>query len=234
LVADLQGRVPIKVDIESAIIGGRQVKATVANVPDLPIGSFSLGLDGGMNGVLLNKSNLCFRSDSSSRFRDLRAAVSFTGHNGATINSTPRIGEEGCGPGLSVSVRGARGAKPSLRATIRAHPDAAKIERLDLVLPRDLSLVRGKLRVGASGQAANALAGGDFALAGRRTLTVKGLSKRPASLVSVRLRWVAVRALKQLRKALRKHRRRALRFKLVATGANGGELTARTTVLVRR
>ena len=51
LVADLQGRVPIKLRIATAILGGKFIKSTVTDVPDLPVRSFTLKLDGGDKGV---------------------------------------------------------------------------------------------------------------------------------------------------------------------------------------
>ena len=38
LVADLKGRVPIKIRIATSILGGRLIKSTVTDVPDLPVG----------------------------------------------------------------------------------------------------------------------------------------------------------------------------------------------------
>ena len=38
LVADLKGRVPIKIRIATQILGGRLIKSTVTDVPDLPVG----------------------------------------------------------------------------------------------------------------------------------------------------------------------------------------------------
>ena len=50
---------PIKIRIATQILGGRLIKSTVTGVPDLPVGSFTLNLDGGDKGVLESKYDLC-------------------------------------------------------------------------------------------------------------------------------------------------------------------------------
>src|SRR5207249_249677 len=42
LVADLRGRVRVKVNIATSILGGKFIKSTVTNVPDLPVSTFEL------------------------------------------------------------------------------------------------------------------------------------------------------------------------------------------------
>ena len=233
LVADLRGRVPIKISIASAIIGGRQVSTTVNGVPDLPVGSFSLGLDGGRNGVLLNKTNLCFEDGSSSRFRNLTAAVTFGAHSGATISSSPQLEVVGCEPGLAVSVRGARGSRPRLSATVTRHPGSEKIRTIELVLPRELRLVGAMLRGGFSANASGPLPRSAASRRGSRTLRVAKLPPDGAPSVVVGLRRGAVRATKALRHALRRHHARRLRFKVVSTDVNGTRYTSRASVRLK-
>jgi hypothetical protein len=233
LVADLRGRVPIKVNIENSVIGGKQLKATVANVPDLPIGSFSLGLDGGRNGVLLNKSNLCFEGDSSSRFRTLDAAVTFSGHSGANLSSRPSIAVEGCEPALSASLSAAEGSRLRLRLSVERHPDAGKIEQAELVLSRGLRLVRGKIGQGAAGQASSILERSSFEVRSRRRLVLTDLPRGGAASLEVRLDHGAIRLSHKLRKALRKGRKKTLRLKLISTDTAGERFVSRASVRVR-
>jgi hypothetical protein len=233
LVADLKGRVPIKISIENSILGGRQIKATVANVPDLPIGSFSLALDGGKEGVLLNKKDLCFADRSSSRFRSLAAGVTFTGHNGATTNSTPRIDVEGCGQGISASLKRAR-SKPRLSVTVKRHPDAEKLAQVELVLPRELRLVKSRIGKGASAKASAGVSARSLALRTRRRLRISGLPKQGASKLVVRLRRGALRSTGKLRKVLHRKRSKRLRLKVVATDIAGKRFTTRVSVRAKR
>jgi hypothetical protein len=233
LVADLKGRVPVKVNIENSILGGRQIKATVSNVPDLPIGSFSLALDGGKKGVLLNKKDLCFADRSSSRFRNLTAGVSFNGHNGATTSSTPRIDVEGCGQGVSASLKRAR-SKPRLSVTVERHPDAEKISDLELVLPRELRLVKRKIRRGASATLSANLPRRSLKVRSARRLQISGLPKAGASKIVVKLRRGALRATGKLRRALHRKRSKKLRLTIVATDTAGKHFTTRVSVRAKR
>jgi hypothetical protein len=224
LVADLRGRVPVKITITTAIIGGSQVRSTVSNVPDLPIGSFDLSLYGGPDGVLLNKSDLCFANDARSRFRTLTADVTFAAHSGALTNSRPRIGVEGCAPAVSGSLRGR--SRPKLSLRLKRHPDAQKIRRADLVLPKGLALVRSKVRRLASGKASKRLARSAFKVRGKHRLSVTGLPKQGASALVVRLGRGSLKARGKLRKALR--------IKVVSTDVKGKRVTGSARIRVRR
>jgi hypothetical protein len=233
LVADLQGRVAVKINIVNSILGGRQIKSTVANVPDLPIGSFTLALDGGKKGVLLNKRDLCFADGSSSRFRTLAAGVSFSGQNGATTNSTPRIAVDGCGPGASASLKRAR-SRPRMKLTVERHPDAGKIAKVELVLPRELRLVKRKFRRGASARLSASLSRRSLEVRSARRLQVNGIPKQGASKLVVKLRRGALRATGKLRRALQRKRSKKLRLKVVATDTAGKRFTTRVSVRARR
>jgi hypothetical protein len=235
LVADLRGRVPVKITIGTSFPGNKQVKSTVSNVPDLPIGSFTLALDGGANGPLANKGDLCFTSDtSSSRFRTLRADVTFSGHNGANVRSTPRIAVEGCGPSLSGSVRRARSSKPRVGLALRHHPDGERIAHVEVVLPRELRLVRGKAGRRILGNASGRLRSSAFSVSGSRKLRVSRLPQGGVASLSMKLRAGSVRSTRKLRKALKRKRSKSLRFALVVTDTAGKRFRSRATLRARR
>jgi hypothetical protein len=221
LVADLRGRVRVKVKIANSIVGGRQIKSTVNGLPDLPIGSFSLALDGGSKGVLTDKTDLCFSSASRSRFRAMKAQVSFTGQNGASTASTPRVAVNGCPPSSSISLSRARGRRPVLKLRIQRHPDAPKIQRVELKLPKQLRIVKRRLGKGASAQAASALGRGNLAVRGRRTLLIQKLPAGGAASVSLTLSKRALKPGVKLRRALRKGKRRTLRFRVTTLDVSG-------------
>ena len=224
LVADLRGRVPVKITITTAIIGGSQVRSTVSNVPDLPIGSFDLSLYGGPDGVLLNKKDLCFANDARSRFRKLSADVTFAAHSGALVNSRPRIGVEGCAPAVSGSLRG-RGKRPKLSLRIRSHPDASRMRRAEVVLPKGLTLSR-KAKRRLSGKASGRLRRSAFKIRGKRKISITGLPKRGASSIVVRLGAGSLRA--------RGRSRRAVRLKVVTTDVEGARSSSRARLRARR
>lgn len=221
LVADLRGRVRVKVNIDNSIVGGRQIKSTVNGLPDLPIGSFSLALDGGAKGVLTAKTDLCFSSASRSRFRAMKAAVSFAGQNGASTASTPRVAVDGCPPLSSVSFRRPRGRRPTLTLRVEHHPDAPKLQRVELKLPKQLKIVKRRLGKGATGQAASALGRASFAARGRRTLVIQALPAGGAASVSLTLTKGALKPGVKLRRALRKGKRPKLRFRVTTRDVSG-------------
>jgi DNA-binding beta-propeller fold protein YncE len=65
-----------------------RIRNTFAAVPDAPVSSFVLEMQGGNKGLLENSTNLCRGTH--------RAEVEFTGHNGKQANSTPAVGAS-CG-----------------------------------------------------------------------------------------------------------------------------------------
>ena len=86
LVADLQGQIEIELDgqIDTAKSGG--LRARFNTVPDAPITSFVLALDGGKKGLLINSANLCQAQP--------KAAVTLVGQNGVQ-NSGPQEAADG-------------------------------------------------------------------------------------------------------------------------------------------
>jgi hypothetical protein len=155
LVADLRGRVHVQLTIANSIIGGRLIKSTVTGVPDLPVSTFDLKLDGGAGSPLENKFDLCRKG---SKFRTMKADVSFTGQNGATVPSTPRLRVAGCGPVLSARLLRARRARSILSVKVQRHPDGAGLARFTLTLPKQLRLSGGRRRVTVSRRKKNASA----------------------------------------------------------------------------
>ena len=199
LVADLRGRVNAKIRIATAIIAGKYIRSTVTDVPDLPMSSFTMSLDGGDKRPLESKFDLCFRSADSSRFRTMKADVTFNAHSGARTTSKPRLGVEGCAPSATATLRRAATRKATLSLTVARHPDADDIKSLSVLLPRGARLVpkrgRGKnVKVQAAG--ANAAR---VRAAGTRKLTIAKLSKGSRR-VKVTLRRGTVKLSSKLRR----------------------------------
>ena len=233
LVADLRGRVNAQIRIATAIIDGRYIRSTVTDVPDLPVSSFRMSLDGGDEGPLESKFDLCFRGADNSRFRSMKADVTFDAHSGARTASKPRIAVEGCSPAARGSLRRAAGRRATLGLTVSRHADAEDIKSLSVTLPRGLTLVRKKARgKGVKVQAAGARAVGVRA-SGRRKLTIAKLSKGSRR-VKVSLRRGAVRLSGKARKRVRKGKRARFTIKVVSTDTAGRRHTSRTRVRARR
>jgi hypothetical protein len=230
LVADLRGRVRVQLTISNTILNGRVIKSTVTGVPDLPVSTFDLNLAGGPGSPLENKFNLCRKG---SRVRALKADVTFTGQNGATVASKPALHVPGCGPVPSVSLRKAASKRPSLRIKLRRHPDGGKLARFTVKLPKQLRVSRARVRQQAKAFAAKTLARSAVSVKGKRTVSVKGLPKAGASTVTLRL---AKGAVKLSPKARRKARRGKLKlsYRITAVETDGDRFRLRASARAKR
>jgi len=228
LVADLKGRVPLKIRIATQILGGRLIKSTVTGVPDLPVGSFTLNLDGGNAGVLESKYDLCF---SGSRHRKLAAGVEFSAHSGARTTSKPRIAVAGCGPAARASLRRAAGRRARMTVTARRHPDARNVKSMTIRLPRGIRLVRKKAR-----HSVVSADGAKFVVRPRssRRLEVSASAKQGSRRVVVRLRRGAVRLTGKVRRSVRRGKTRRLRLKVVTVDTDGKKFVSRATAKAKR
>ena len=228
LVADLKGRVPIKIRIATSILGGRLIKSTVTDVPDLPVGSFTLNLDGGDKGVLESKFDLCV---SGSKHRRMAAGVDFSAHSGAKIVSKPRIAVEGCGPAATAALRRAAGRRGLLKVTAERHPDGKNISAMTIRLPRGMKLVRSKVR----GSVVSA-DGAKFVVRPKssRRLEVSASAKQGSKRVVVRLRRGAVRLTGKVRQAVRHGTTRKLRLRVVTVDTGGQKSVSLATAKAKR
>jgi hypothetical protein len=234
LVADLRGRVRVKINIATAILGGKLIKSTVTNVPDLPVSTFELKLNGGAKGPLESKADLCFQGTSSSRFRTLKADVTFTGQNGAGTASKPRLAIEGCRPALSASLRRAGRPRPTLRISVTRHPDADKLKSVTLTLPKQLRLSKRAVKRGASAVVSEKLAHASLAVRGKRVLLISGLSSNGASSITLRLNRGVVRLESSTRRKIRHGHKLKLRYKVVAVETDGESFTSSARTRARR
>jgi hypothetical protein len=81
LVADLRGQIHVVLDgrIDSIKSGG--IRTTFAQVPDAPVSKFTLSMQGGAKGLLINSQGLCAQTH--------RAIADFTGQNGKIHDFRP-------------------------------------------------------------------------------------------------------------------------------------------------
>ena len=228
LVADLKGRVPIKIRIATSILGGRLIKSTVTDVPDLPVGSFTLNLDGGDKGVLESKYDLCL---SGSKHRTMAAGVDFSAHSGAKTASKPRIAVEGCGPAATASLRRPAGRRGVLKVTAERHPDGKNISAMTIRLPRGTKLVRSRVR----GSVVSA-EGAKFVVRPKssRRLEVSSSAKQGSKRVVVRLKRGAIRLTGKVGQAVRKGRTRKLRLRVVTVDTGGQKFVSPATAKAKR
>jgi hypothetical protein len=96
LVADLRGQIEIELDGKIDTAKNAGLRTRFNTVPDAPVSSFVLELDGGAKGLLVNSANLCKAKP--------KAAVKLVGQNGAQSNAPQKL-RTGCGGGASKKQR---------------------------------------------------------------------------------------------------------------------------------
>ena len=82
IVAALNGQIDIDLDGKIETVGGR-LKTSFMTVPDAPVSNFSLTLDGGRRGLLINSTNLCGAT--------LGTSAQLEGQNGALDNQNQKL-----------------------------------------------------------------------------------------------------------------------------------------------
>ncbi len=90
LAADLDGQIDIdlfgKIDQKTNKKGLNQIRNTFDVVPDVPVSSFQLTLDGGSDGLLVNSRNIC-NSKSAQKL-----SIEIEAHNNMSLSEKPLIG----------------------------------------------------------------------------------------------------------------------------------------------
>ena len=108
LVAKLDGEIDVELSgrIDSK---NRGIRNTFDVVPDAPVTKFTLSMQGGKKGLLVNSTNLCKGSH--------KADVRMTGQNGKTYNSKPELVAQRCeGKKRKGAKKKAKGHKRSSKA----------------------------------------------------------------------------------------------------------------------
>jgi hypothetical protein len=209
--------VHVKIQTQTTLVNNRAIQSLVLNAPQLPVSELRVGLNGGRNtGVFLNRQDLCFRGDSTSKFNDVAGLVKFYGHNGATTAETKLDAKvNGCGPAVSGRISDATSSRPSVRLGVDKHPDAPNFKELTVTLSDNLSLVRSRFGTGASADA------GELEYVSRRSFKVSGLPAAGEDAVNIRLRRGAVQVSDRSQDLLRRGRSRTFRAKVKQTPVSG-------------
>jgi hypothetical protein len=92
LVVDLHG--PAYQPIEATVVGRidsikGQIRTTFENAPDVPLTKFTLSMQGGKKGLLVNSRDICASTN--------RATVALEGHNGMGSDTRPAVLNGKCG-----------------------------------------------------------------------------------------------------------------------------------------
>ena len=217
LLLDLRGRVHVKIQTKTTLVNNRAIQSLVLDAPQLPVSELRVGLNGGRNtGVFLNRQDLCFRGDSTTKFNDVAGLVKFYGHNGATTSETKLDAKvNGCGPAVGGRISDATGSRPSVRLDVDKHPDAPNFKELTVTLSTNLSLVKSRFNSGASADA------GDLEYVSKRSFKVTGLPAAGEDSVNIRLRGGAVQVSDRSQDLLRRGRSRTFRAKAKQTPVSG-------------
>jgi len=223
LLLDLRGRVHVKLQTTTTLVNNKAIQSLILNAPQLPVSELRVGLNGGRNtGVFLNRQDLCFKGDSTSRFNDVSGLVKDYGHNGATTTETKlKAKVNGCGPGVSGEITSATGSRPSVQVKVNKHPDAPNFKELTVTLSNNLSLVKSRFGRGAGAGSA------DLEYVSRRSFKVTGLPAAGEDALTIRLRRGAVRVSERSQDLLSRGRSRTFSAKVKQTPVSGADTSTR-------
>ncbi len=224
LLLDLKGRVHVKIQTKTTLINNKRIQSLVLNAPQLPVSELRVALNGGRTtGVFLNRQDLCFRGNSTSKVNDVDSLVKFYGHNGKnTGDATVEAQINGCGPRVTGRITGATSRRPSVRIGLRKHPDSPNFKELRLSLSRNLSLVKGRINAGV-----DTSVDASVRYVNRRTLRVFGLPAAGEDAITVRLRRGAIRVSDRSQALLARGRSRTFSVKARQTPVSGQATSTR-------
>jgi hypothetical protein len=219
------GVLPFVLSGNTGVAGGR-VQNIFNGLPDVPLTSFGLAIDGGTHGLLVATRNICTGTPP-----DVLGA--FTGQNGGSSNVTAPVTLVGCtgktAPHAKATLRGLRGKHPVLTLTVTR--GAVKLRSLTLQLPKTIKVA--KVKGGIVG------VGADFRISAKRLklsrkgkLTVK--LPRAANGVVVRVGAGKIRASKSLKKKLKHHKSTKLKMRLTTVDVQGRRNALSVKVTGRR
>ena len=224
LLLDLKGRVHVKLQTATTLINNKRIQSLILNGPQLPVSELRVALNGGRTtGVFLNREDLCFRGNSTSKFNDVNSLVKSYGHNGlSTAEATVEAKVNGCGPAVTGTITGARSIRPSVKVKVQKHPDSPNFKELTLSLSNNLSLVESRVNEGV-----DTSADASVEYVNRRTLRVFGLPAAGEDAITVTLRQGAVRVSDRSQILLERGRSRRMSVKVKQTPVSGQATSTR-------
>lgn len=231
LLLDLRGRVHVKVQTKTTLINGKRIQSLVLNAPQLPVTELRVALNGGRKtGVFLNRQDLCFQGNSTTKFNSVTALDKDYGWNGKqTSDQKITATVLGCGPAVKGKLTGGASAEPSLTVAVTKHPDAVNMKELRVSLSKNLSLVESQLSSGS----ATAAAGASLEYVDSHTFKVTGLPTAGSGKVTIRLDGGAVRVSKYSRTVLKHGRSRHFSVKVTPTPVSGEGTSTKTKFKVK-
>jgi hypothetical protein len=224
----LDGRVSIKLEAQNELAGLKIVNR-FDSIPDLPVSSFELTINGGTNGVLKNYGDLCDR---------VQGEVTFTAHSGRTTSDKPLVEVPKCGivkgaPRVTASLRGIAKGKAKLTLRARRASDGSNLRTLSVKLPRSLRPNSKKARRGLVVKTSRKLKRSQWRLSRKGVLTVRKLPARGVRTITATLRGGVLEPSKALRKKVRKHKRVTINLKVRLTDVKHKRFTVPVSARAR-
>jgi hypothetical protein len=230
LLLDLHGRAHVKIRTTTTLVNNKQIQSLATDSPQLPVSELRVALNGGKTtGVFTNRSDLCFKGNSTSKFRHVNGVAKLEGWNGKSTGDVKVAASvTGCGPGVSGSISRPVSSSPRLTVAVEKHPDAANMNQIELTFSNNVNLVKSRFAGGARGTAAAVgLGTASFTYLGRHKLRVSGLPAAGSAKVTIRLSKGAVRLSARSRALLRHGRSRRARVKAKQTPVSGSATSTR-------
>jgi hypothetical protein len=235
LLLDFRGRVHAKVQTKTSIVNGKRIQSLVLNAPQLPVSDITVAMNGGRKtGVFLNREDLCFKGNSTTKFNSVTGLVKSYGWNGKqTSDQKYAAAVNGCGPAVKAGLAHAT-SQPTFSVTVTKHPDASNFKALEVTLSRNLAVSSSRLDSG--GSATGSSPGASLEFVSSHKFRVKGLPTTGAGKLTIRLRNGAVRVSKRSKSALRRGRSKRFTVKVspVPLSGKGTTTTAQFKVQGRR
>ena len=185
------------------------IQNTLSGLPDVPLSSFQLVVNGGPRG-LLNAGDLCSGAAPT-------ISGTFTAHSGATANVTSPVTVVGCDPTATAAGRGFKGAHPRLTLKVVQGAGSPLVKRITMTLPRDIQAAGSK---GTSVRSAAALPRGDYRLSRKGVFSIS-IPAGGAHRANATLAKGAIVPSPHLKRLLRRHRSVTLQLALKIVDANG-------------
>ena len=226
LLLDFRGRVHAKVQTKTSFVNRKQIQSLVLNAPQLPVSDITVALNGGRKtGAFLNREDLCFKGNSTTKFNSVTGLIKSYGWNEKqTADQKYTATVNGCGPAVKGRLKGATGSRPSLAVTVTKHPDAPNFKELEVTLGDNLSLVKSRLGTAGSDS---------IHYVSSHRLDVTSLPGAGAGQFTIRLRNGAVRVSKRSRSVLRRGKSKSFAVQVTPTPVSGKGTTTRAKFRVK-
>jgi hypothetical protein len=232
LLLDFRGRVHVKVQTKTSLVNAKQIQSLVLNAPQLPVSDLTVAMNGGRKtGIFLNREDLCFKGNSTTRFNSVTGLVKSYGWNGKQTSDQKYVAAvNGCGPAVKPGVAHAT-SRPSFSATVTKHPDAPNFKELEVTLSKNLSVSSSRLDSGGSVSASPA--GASLEFVNIHEFRVTGLPTAGAGKVTIRLRNGAVRVGKRSKSVLRRGKSKGFAVNVTQSPVSGKDTTTRAKFRVK-